>query len=63
MPPKMASKEEERKNRLLERKESDLTRLTAAKSKLEGQRRHWEEKKEEIPGEDGCPHQGHPVPD
>ena len=48
MPPKMASKEEEKRNRLLERKESDLTRLTAAKSKLEGQQRHWEEKKERL---------------
>ena len=45
MPPKMATKEEEKRNRLLERKEADLTRLTAAKSKLEGQQRHWEEKK------------------
>ena len=45
MPPKMATREEEKRNRLLERKEADLTRLTAAKSKLEGQSRHWEEKK------------------
>ena len=45
MPPKMATKEEEKRNRLLERKEADLTRLTAAKSKLEGQQRHFEEKK------------------
>ena len=45
MPPKMATKEEEKRNRLLERKEADLTRLTAAKSMLEGQQRHWEEKK------------------
>ena len=46
MQPKKASKEEEKMNKLLERKESDLTRLTAAKSKLEGQQRHWEGKKE-----------------
>ena len=45
MPPKMATREEEKKNRLLERKEADLTRLTAAKSKLVGQQRHFEEKK------------------
>ena len=45
MPPKMATREEEKRDRLLERKEADLTRLTAAKSKLEGQQRHYEEKK------------------